>query len=1146
MKNKELFTLNPELVNLRNEGVAKIRTINEKEDLSIAEYELKTFVCEGEYHDGLRKILEYYLQNFNNAEQPAFWVSGFYGSGKSHLVKMASYLWNDTAFESGTTARTIKQLPQDIADLLAEISLKQKINGKLSVAGTLRDFPSKDIRYSFLQLLLNTLGLPTQFHHFKFIYWLKQEGIYDNVQTLVEVAGRDFKKEVENLFVSPTLSKAVLELLPDMAENEMKLKELFKAQFHRVDTIGREVFIKTIKDELLPLFYGDKVPCTLIVLDEVQQFIGQDPDLADNVQFLAEDICSRFGGKFLLVGTGQNALTDTPILQKLMARFRIPIQLSNTDIQTVIRKTILDKKPTSIAEINTKMEASLGEISRNLEGSDFGYTTQDKSTLVADYPLLPSTRKLWNKVLQVIDVAGTSGQLRNQLRVIDDSLKSIANLEVGQIVAADFIFDQNQTQLIQAGLLLNDTSNLIQERKSKGGDSLLEGRILSAVFLLDQINANATVKDKSLKANENTIADLLIDNLNTNSDTFRNKIKLLIGKLVEDKVLMPINDEYKLQTKIGSEWEQEFQKHYIKLNNSGDDQIQTLRKERIVGFFKDKTKTINVSQGISKMVRDFELWDKDNLPNTEYKLNLWIRDGWFENENTVLNEIRAAGNNTPLAYVFVKKFRDSDLRTEIMKFLAAGSTIDLKGLPSTPEGQQARKSMETRQAQAKISIQEIIEKICNESVVYLAGGNTVTVGAVRDNIEEALKNIADRQFPEFKGKADFLNWGQALTKALAGNPDALSAINYTGDVDKQSVAIEILRFIGNSTKAGKDIRANFMKAPYGWSQDAIDTLIVLLKNTQHISTSEPDLKVPKINQATFKRETIVIGAKDKIAIRKLMQDSGISCPPNQEIFAYSNDYIAKLKGLATRVSGDAPRPEPVNTQFIKEIENKEGNERLLEMLQQKDLLSAKFNEWTAKEKLIIKREPAWNLLVQLENLTTGANNLEELKEQIEAIRANRLLLQEPDPVQPILDSLTEKLGNVLNHKKESFNALYDSKMAELQANEYFVKLTPEQKHAILVKHQILTKPEIKPLDAHALLNQLQKASLYVWDTKIAALSGQFQSALDDAIVLSAPKATTFSLPKRTISNQADIDTYIAELKAELEDLLKNSSSIILK
>src|SRR5690554_6168911 len=98
MKNKELFTLNPELVNLKNEGVAKIRTINEKDDLSIAEYELQTFVCEGEYHDGLKKILEFYLQNYSSTEQPAFWVSGFYGSGKSHLVKMAGYLWEDFKF----------------------------------------------------------------------------------------------------------------------------------------------------------------------------------------------------------------------------------------------------------------------------------------------------------------------------------------------------------------------------------------------------------------------------------------------------------------------------------------------------------------------------------------------------------------------------------------------------------------------------------------------------------------------------------------------------------------------------------------------------------------------------------------------------------------------------------------------------------------------------------------------------------------------------------------------------------------------------------------------------------------------------------------------------------------------------------------
>ena len=1144
MKNKELFTLNPEQVNLKNEGVAKIRAINESEDLSIVEYELKTFVCEGEYHEGLKKILEFYLQNYSSTEQPAFWVSGFYGSGKSHLVKMASYLWNDFEFPNGKTARSIKPLPQDVKDLFVEIDRKQKVQGKLSIAGTLRDFPSKDIRYSFLQIFLNSLGLPQQYHHFKFVHWLKKEGMYDGVQAILEASGKNLKTEIERIFVSTALAKAVLEMKPEMADNEAKLLELFRAQFARIETIGREDFVKTIREEILPLSYIDKIPCTLIILDEVQQFIGQDSNLAFDVQLLAEDLCSRFEGKFLLVGTGQNALTDTPILQKLMARFRVPVQLTNTDIQTVIRKTILDKKATAIAPLNSKLDAVSGEISRNLQGTVFGYLTEDKNTLVADYPLLPSTRKFWYKVLQVVDVAGTSGQLRNQLRLIDDSLKTIAEKELGAVVPADFIFTQTRADLIQAGLLLNDTSNLIQGKKAQGGDSEIEGRILSAVFLLDQITSN--IADTGLKSNENTIADLLIDNLNTNSDAFRTKVKALIKKLVDEKVLMPINDEYKLQTKIGAEWEQEFTKQYIKLNNSGDDQIQELRREKIIAHFKEKTKGISVTQGTSRMVRDFELWDKETIPNTDHKLNLWIRDGWFENETSVENEIRAAGNNAPLSYVFVKKFRDPELRTEIIKFLSAGLAINAMGLPSTPEGEQAKKSMETRQSQAKTAIQDLVEKICAEAIVFLAAGNKVQSGTLKENIQEALNSIADRQFPDFKGKADFLNWGQALTKALAGNPDALNAISYTGDVDKHPVASEILRYIGNTTKTGKDIRNQFMKAPYGWPQDAVDTMLVMLKNMQYISTSETDLKVAKINQATFKKEIHILGAKDKISIRKLLQDAGITCPPNQEIFPYTNEYLDKLKTLAAQVSGDAPRPEPINVDFIKEIENKDGNERLIDILQQKDMLQAKFTEWTAKAKLVNDREPQWNLLADLINHAPDEPDMEPFKKESAAIRDNRLLLQEPDLIQPILTAISDKLLTILNKRKEQYNVLYDIRMVDLQANEYFKKLTPEQKHSLLARHQLLVKPEIKALDAHALLLQLNKATLYTWDTKIAALPGQFQSALEEAILLSAPQAKTYSLPRKTITSQAEIDSYLSELKTELETLLKESSSIILK
>ncbi|EMS33843.1 hypothetical protein C943_04162 [Mariniradius saccharolyticus AK6] len=1146
MKNKDLFNLNPTEINLKNDGVAKIKTLTEVEDLSVAEYELRTFVCEGEYHDGLKKIFQNYLTYFEKdiKDSPAFWVSGFYGSGKSHLVKMASYLWEDFQFPNGSTARTIKPLPTEIKDLLTEIDRKQKIYGKLSVSGTLRDFPSKDIRYSFLQILLSALELPQQYHHFKFVHWTMEEGIYDSLKQKIESQGRSFRREVENLFVSTALAKALLELKPDFASSEAQVREIFRAQYPRVESIGRDEFVRTIKEEILPLKFGDKIPCTLIVLDEVQQFIATDADLAFDVQLLAEDLCSRFDGRFLLVGTGQNALQDTPILQKLMARFRVPIQLTDTDIQKVIRKTILEKKASAVKEIQNKLEYASGEISRNLAGTDFGFVTEDKDVLVADYPILPSTRKFWNKILKVIDTAGTTGMLRNQLRTIDESLKSVAESEVGRIVPSDFIFNQNETQLIQSGLLLSDTFNLIQSKKAEGGDGLLEGRILSAVFLIEKLTNE--VRNTGLKSNEAHIAELLIDDLNSNSDTFRTKVKELIKKLVEEKVLMPIEDEYRLQTKVGAEWEQEFRKHHTKIANSGEDQIQNLRKERILAFFKERTKTVIISHGVSKMTRPFELWDKDTAPNQEDKLHLWIKDGWYTNESVLMSEIRAEGNDSPLAFAYVAKQRDMDLRTAILNYLAAKQTVDTMGLPTTLEGQQAKKSMETRKGIADQNIQELIDKICKEATILLAGGNKMDGGSIKDNIESALYAIADRQFYDFKNKADFANWGKALTKAIAGSPDALEAIGYRGEPVNHPVSLGILNFLGNQTKTGKDIRNHFSVAPYGWSQDAIDTMLVILKRSEHLSSTESDLKTGNINQASFKKEIHTLTATQKIAIKKLLQEAGIQCPPNQDIFPYSNDYLDKLKSLAEQISGDPPKLEKINTSFLKEISNKEGNERLLDLLNHKDELSEKFKEWTKKAELLRDREPDWNTLQDLRGFCPESPDFGIIIKEIDAIWENRLLFQEPDPIKPLLTQLTEKLGTKLGEVVEKYLSQRHERMEVLQENEYFKKLSPEQKHVILTKNQLLTKYEVKINDATNLANQLQRISLENWKTKISALQGQFDAALTEAIELTAPKAKSFYLPKGTINNQAELDKYLADLKSELESLLQNSSSIILK
>jgi hypothetical protein len=108
MKNKELFTLNPDENNLVNDGVVEINTAKDDNGLKIIRHELKTFVCEGEYQKGIYRILDTFLKHIDEPRQPAVWVSGFFGSGKSHLVKMLGYLWEDFKFPNGDFAKKNK------------------------------------------------------------------------------------------------------------------------------------------------------------------------------------------------------------------------------------------------------------------------------------------------------------------------------------------------------------------------------------------------------------------------------------------------------------------------------------------------------------------------------------------------------------------------------------------------------------------------------------------------------------------------------------------------------------------------------------------------------------------------------------------------------------------------------------------------------------------------------------------------------------------------------------------------------------------------------------------------------------------------------------------------------------------------------
>ncbi len=98
MMNLEIYEKDPRTHTLLNQGVAKVTSGQSSAELDTLRYELTNFVCDGQYAEGLSRILSTYLGHLDKSEQPGVWVSGFFGSGKSHLVKMLQYLWTDFEF----------------------------------------------------------------------------------------------------------------------------------------------------------------------------------------------------------------------------------------------------------------------------------------------------------------------------------------------------------------------------------------------------------------------------------------------------------------------------------------------------------------------------------------------------------------------------------------------------------------------------------------------------------------------------------------------------------------------------------------------------------------------------------------------------------------------------------------------------------------------------------------------------------------------------------------------------------------------------------------------------------------------------------------------------------------------------------------
>ena len=1151
MINRDIYLKDPIENQLANNGVAEVKDDLSEQALNTLRYELDTFVCDGEYEKGLDKILSTFLTKLDKGnEQPGVWISGFYGSGKSHLAKMLRALWVDFTFPDGISARNIAKLPTEITDHLINISTQGKRYGGLHAASGTIGAGTENVYLALLGIVFKSAGLPEQYHLARFVMWLKSEGHYEKVKQAVESHGKNFQKELSHLYMSPLIAKALLEVIPNLAANDSDVHQLLKAEYPKVNDVTNDQMIDAITEALT---VNGQFPLTLIVLDEVQQYIDKDSSKAYQVQEVTETCSKHFGGKLLFVATGQNALSGTTSLSRLMGRFQIPVQLSDVDVESVIRKIILQKKETAKPEVQDVISQNLGEISRHLSGTKIEHRKEDETIMVSDYPMLPIRRRFWEKVLRIIDTTGTVSQLRSQLKVIHEATRESANKPLGYVIGADFIYEQIATDLLYTGMISKDISETIGKLSAGSEDEQLQSRLLALIYLIGKLPTDA-IADIGVRATEHTLADLLLEDLNAGSIELRKKIPLLLQQLLNQGILMALDTssgvEYRLQTQESSQWHDTYRQQEAEF--SGNIQrIENKREDLLHHKIQELANTVRITQGKSKEQRNLLLnFDAEVPKDANKKIYIWVQDGWQNDEKSLLAEAHKANQDMPTLYVYIPARNKSELHKALITREAAQATLDIRGLPTTSEGKDARAAMETRLNEAKKQVDIILKEVIEGVRVFQAGGTEVFADNLKAQLEQAAKASMIRLYGDFD-KADHSGWGKVYDRARQdGAENALEAVDYSGDIEKHPVCAEIVKYIGASKK-GAEIRDTFKAAPYGWSQDAIDGgLFALLaagviraKDAAHKPVDNKTLDRSKLTQASFEVESITIKPVQLIQIRKLLTEAGLKCNPQEELSKIP-EFILKARQLAENAGGDAPKPKKVDTSILEGIVQQSGNTQLLALYDQRESLKTQLDSWQQSADKIAKRLPAWNTLKQLLQLSKGLAFHEELQTQYDAILNNRSLLADPDPVESQVKSVTDKLRNAITVLSEQFNLEYQLLKEQLEENANWQKLTPAQQQQILDNYDLNEPDAITVNTVEELIDSLEACSIKHWNDRTQAQNIKFNSATLDAAKLLEPKVQQVKLPHRTLKTEADIKAWLEEVEQQMLKDLQNGPLVV--
>ncbi|WP_270558549.1 BREX system P-loop protein BrxC [Bacteroides uniformis] len=514
----------------------------------------------------------------NQGSHVGIWINGYYGSGKSHFLKYASYCLSQNKERCEMAFIRLIEATEDIMlhtngmskleqEGVSVSELKSLRNWYVSQAdvemvmfniGDVHDV-NADQQTAFTTIFWNQFNARRGFNSFNLALAqylekaLDDNGKFGEFKDYVKSKGYDWERNISR-FAAGRLDLALQmgkEIDPTLSTDVIRTKIMNNDVSVSVESFAAEMkeYIDSKQNRNFRI---------LFFVDEVSQFIGEHRDLILQLQSLVkrlEEVCesrcwiactAQQTLEEVVTNVGGNTTNPEDEVGKILGRFEVRASLQGTSPEYITQKRILEKKGDVEITLGEMFEKDKAKLDAQFVLPSTYKAYSNKEDFIACYPFVPYQFQLIMKVLNsFVDMnyvdKQVKGNERSLINITFSIAKDTAQMEVGEFVSFDRFFGamfQGSMQHLGQRALSNarHALDLITDPEKQE----FYRRVVYVLFMVCNLS---DVDKQSFSATIDNIVTLLMTKIDASKAAIKQDVSTVLAFLIDKAVIRKVKTD---------------------------------------------------------------------------------------------------------------------------------------------------------------------------------------------------------------------------------------------------------------------------------------------------------------------------------------------------------------------------------------------------------------------------------------------------------------------------------------------------------------------------------------------------------------------------------------------------------------------------